>query len=178
MAENAADVPNVADAPDAGSNNTEAPNTNNEETGGSSARNPRNRRPRNINNNAANTTTAQRSFEGATPAIGGVLALRSENVDKKMSYDRLKEILETYIIKNLSGGEYVIEGIQNTKLNVIDTFKNRNKPKELSDDEKTSNIKVEIKKEEIKEYIKKLNLTKSNIKKIYSIIYGNCTESV
>ena len=79
MAENAADVPNVADAPDAVSNNTEAPNTNNEETVGSSARNPRNRRPRNINNNAANTTTAQRSFEGATPAIGGVLALRSEN---------------------------------------------------------------------------------------------------
>ena len=78
MAENAADVPNVADAPDAGGDNAKAPNTNNKEAGGLPARNPRNRRPRNINNNAANTTTAQRSFEGATPAIGGVLALRSE----------------------------------------------------------------------------------------------------
>ena len=95
-----------------------------------------------------------------------------------MSYDRFKEKLETYIIKNLSGGEYVIEGIQNTKLNVIDTFKTRNKPSELSDAKKTSNIEVEIKKEEIKEYVKKLNLTKSNLKKIYGIIYGNCTERV
>ena len=57
MAENAADVPNVADAHNTGGNNAEAPNTNNEEVGGSSTRNPRNRRPRNINNNATSTPT-------------------------------------------------------------------------------------------------------------------------
>jgi len=30
----------------------------------------------------------------------------------------------------------------------------------------------------MKEYVKKLNLTKSSLKKIYDVIYGNCTESV
>ena len=77
-----------------------------------------------------------------------------------MSYDRFKEHLETYIIKNLNGGEYIVEGIKNTKLDVIDAFKPQNKPNELSDAEKASSIEVEIKKEEIKEYVEKLNLTK------------------
>ena len=86
--------------------------------------------------------------------------------------------METYIIKNLNGGECIVEGIKNTKLDVIDAFKAQNKPNELSDAEKASSIEVEIKKEEIKEYVKKLNLTKSNLKKIYGVIYGNCTESV
>ena len=73
MAENVAKVPNVADAPDVGGDNADAPNTNNNVTGGSPARNPRNRRPRNNVNSATSTPTAQHSFEGATPAIGGVL---------------------------------------------------------------------------------------------------------
>jgi len=76
------------------------------------AKNIRNRRPRNTANNATNIFSAQRHFEGATPAIGGVLALQSENVNKKLSYDRFKERLETYVMKKISGREHVIKGIK------------------------------------------------------------------
>ena len=37
---------------------------------------------------------------------------------------------------------------------------------------------MEIKKEEIKEYVKDLKLIKSNLKKIYNLVYENCTDSV
>ena len=52
------------------------------------------------------------------------------------------------------------------------------KPKELTDEEKSSHIETEIKKEEIKEFVKNLSIVKSNLKKIYSLVYGNCTEGV
>ena len=53
-----------------------------------------------------------------------------------------------------------------------------NKPTELSDDSKTSTVEVDLHKEEIKEYVKEIKIIKSNLKKLYSVIYGNCTESV
>ena len=53
-----------------------------------------------------------------------------------------------------------------------------NKPVELTEDEKKSTIDVEIKKEEIKEYVKDLKTIKSNLKKIYTLTFGNCTEGV
>jgi len=50
--------------------------------------------------------------------------------------------LETYIIKNLNGGGYIVEGIKNTNLDVIDAFKAQNKPNELIVAEKASSIEV------------------------------------
>ena len=37
---------------------------------------------------------------------------------------------------------------------------------------------MEIRKEEIKEYVKDLKTIKSNLKKIYTIVFGNCTDGV
>ena len=39
-------------------------------------------------------------------------------------------------------------------------------------------IDVEINKEEIKEYVKDLEVLKANLKKLYSIVFGNYTKSV
>ena len=39
-------------------------------------------------------------------------------------------------------------------------------------------VNVEIHKEEVKEYVKELKILKSNPKKLYSSIYGNCLEGV
>ena len=61
---------------------------------------------------------------------------------------------------------------------IISSFDTNNKPVELSEAEKKSTIDAEIKKEEIKDYVKDLKLIKSNLKKIYNLVYGNCTDSV
>ena len=50
-------------------------------------------------------------------------------------------------------------------VDIISSFETNNKPVELSEAEKKSTIDVEIKKEEIKDYVKDLKLIKSNLKK-------------
>ena len=75
-------------------------------------------------------------------------------------------------------GDSVVEVTKNPSANIIENFKTLHKPKELTDDEKLPSIEMEIKKEEIKEFVKNLSTAKSNLKKIYSIVYGNYIKSV
>ena len=65
--------------------------------------------------NTAQTTTP-RDFGGATPKIGGILALRSENMTHKVNYDIFCEKLGIFIMNEFKGGENVIEAIKK-KLN-------------------------------------------------------------
>ena len=81
-------------------------------------------------------------------------------------------------MKEFNNGENVIEVLQHPDTKVVTDFQNNNKPKELTEEEKESTIDTEIKKEEIKEYVNYLKLIKSNLKKLYALIYGNCTDSV
>ena len=44
----------------------------------------------------------ERNFEGQTPEIGGILALRGEsNIKKRVYYDKFKELLVNYVTKEL-----------------------------------------------------------------------------
>ena len=45
--------------------------------------------------NNGHVMTTSRDFEGATPGIGGILALRSENIVKKVNYDVFVKNLES-----------------------------------------------------------------------------------
>ena len=127
--------------------------------------------------NTASTNTP-RDFEGAMPKIGDILALRSENMTNKVNYDIFCEKLGVYIMNEFKGGENVVEVTKNYAIDIISSFETNNKTVELSEAEKKSTIDVEIKKEEIKDYVKNLKLIKSNLKKIYNLVYGNCTDSV
>ena len=63
-------------------------------------------------------------------------------------------------------------------LTYIGDFTTTYKPVELTDEEKESSIKVEIKNEEIKDYVRDLKTIKSNLKKVYTLVFGNCTDGV
>ena len=104
--------------------------------------------------------------------------LWSENMTNKVNYDSFCEKLNIFIMNEFKGGENVVEVTQNPSIDIISFFENDNKPEELTEEEKKSTIDREIKKEEIKDYVKDLKLIKSNLKKVYNLIYGNCTESV
>ena len=133
------------------------------------------RASRSTNRNGTVQSSTKRDYEGATPKLGAILALRSENVTKKVNYDRFLEKLQIYIINELKNGDSIIEVTKKPKATIIEKDQ---KPKELSDEAKQSTVDVEIHKEEIKDYVKDLKLLKANLKKVYGIIYGNCTESV
>ena len=126
----------------------------------------------------ASVMSTPKDFKGATPKIGGILDLRNENMTHKVNYDIFFEKLGIYIMNDFKGGENVVEITKNQDTDIISSFQTMNKPVELTEDERLSTIDVEIKKEEIKEYVKDLKLIKTNLKKIYNLMYGNCTDSV
>ena len=97
---------------------------------------------------------------------------------KKLNYDQFCEKLYTYIVNNFKNGDAIVEVTKNPSATIIEDFVEAHKPKELSDKDKKSDIEVDIKREEIKEFVKNLNLVKSNLKKLYSLVYGNCTDGV
>ena len=72
-------------------------------TSNTTTTNTRTRRPQPGTNNTTKIFSTQRGFEEATPNLSGVLALQSENLANNLSYDRFKERLEIYIMKNLTG---------------------------------------------------------------------------
>ena len=51
------------------------------------------------------SNNAPKDFGGAAPRIGGVLALRNENVTKKVNYDVFCEKLGVHIMNEFKGGE-------------------------------------------------------------------------
>ena len=123
-------------------------------------------------------TSTTRDFEEATPKIGGILALRSENVTKKVNYDIFCEKLYIYVMNELKDGNVIVQVVKNPETNIIDGFEKNNKPKELSVAASTSTVDKEIHKEEIEEYVKDLKQIKANLKKLYGLICGNCTKDV
>ena len=81
-------------------------------------------------------------------------------------------------MEELKSGEYIVDILKDPTTNTADDFQRKYKPKDLTIVQKDSDVEVEIKKEKMKEYVKQLNSIKTNLKKVYSLIYGNCIEGV
>ena len=107
--------------------NAQAPNANRNVT-------PRTNRPSNRTRSVQSTTN--RDFEGATPKLNAILALRNENLTKKVNYDHFLEKLAIYIINELKNGDSIIEITKNPNATIIEDFQKDDKPKELSDEDK------------------------------------------
>ena len=90
--------------------------------------------------------STHRDFKGATTELGGLLALSSENAAAKTNYDKFCKILRTYIMKEMRGGEYVVDIIKNPNADMIDVYQNTYTPKDLTASKKNSDIEVEVKK--------------------------------
>ena len=93
-------------------------------------------------------------------------------------YDDFLEKLGIYIMTELKNGENVVEITETPDTKIIADFEATYKLNKLTDEEKKSMIDVEIEREEIKEYVKDLKTIKSNLKKIYTLFFGNCTDGV
>ena len=81
-------------------------------------------------------------------------------------------------MNEIKGGDNAFEVTRNQEIESILSFERDKKPVELTDEEKEYTIDVEIKKEETKEGTKDLKLLKSNLEKIYNLVYGKCINSV
>jgi len=81
-------------------------------------------------------------------------------------------------MKEYTNGEDVVMITKDLHVDLIEKLETENKPKNLTVEEKKSDVEVDITREEIKVYVRDLKLLKSNVKKMYSLVFGNCTDGV
>ena len=130
------------------------------------------------------TTYTDKYFVGQTPAIGGVLALQGEtHVQKRVTFDRFRELLCNYIAIELQEADNITCLVQDFK-DPIQEFE-KDKPKMPTNDEgkekelkDLSPIDQMILKEEVKNYSTSVKLIKTNIQRVYGMIWGQCTSGL
>jgi len=104
--------------------------------------------------------------------------MRSENLQKKVTFVTFCEKTHIYVMKELKNGESIVYILTDSNADILKNFEDANKPSVLAKEEKKSFVDQDIYREEVKIYVKDLKVVKSNLKKVYSLVYGNCTDSV
>ena len=137
----------------------------------------RNQNRGNNRNNNVHMETEDRNYEGDTPGVGGILALKTEKITKKLTFDAFREKLTTYVNKEFSHATDVVCIVKHLK-DPNGTFDDKNKPTKLSDENQKSPIERMIQDQEIKQFVYKKQTLKNNINKIYAIVWGQCTSGV
>ena len=66
-------------------------------------------RPVRLSNRNGPILSNPRDFEGAKLKIGGILALQSENMTKKVNYDQFFEKFYIYIMNNFRNRDAIVE---------------------------------------------------------------------
>ena len=77
--------------------------------------------------------TADKNYEGDTPNVGTLLALRTGNLTKKLTFDTFREKLATYINKEVTHATDVVCVVKPMKDPRI-IFYNKNKSEDLNDE--------------------------------------------
>lgn len=63
--------------------------------------------------------TIPRDYEGATPSIGSILAIRSKNVSKNVDYDVFCKKLQIYITNEFKNRDHIVEVTKNPSEDVL-----------------------------------------------------------
>ena len=128
-----------------------------------------------------NTIYTDKFFVGQTTTIGGVLALQGEiHVQKRVSFDRFRDLLCNHIATELQEANNLTCLVRDFKDPIREFEKNKPEmPKRADGSDKDmdnlSAIDQMILKEEVKNYSTSLKVIKTNVQRIYGIIWGQCT---
>ena len=120
--------------------------------------------------------TEDKNYDGDTPEVDSILALRTEKITKKLTFDTFREKLATYINIELTHATdvvCVVKHIKGTKIN----FYNNNKPKDLTEEEAKSSMNKMIQDQEVKQYVYKKQDFKNNLK-LFSLSFGVNAQAV
>ena len=98
--------------------------------------------------------------------MNGVLGLRTKKVDKKVTFEIFCEKLDTYIMRELKNGEAVVVVTRDKKTVPLVVFNKENIPDELTGKDQKLDVVKDIKKEEIREFVRDTMTLTSNLEKI------------
>ena len=161
-----------------GTTNSSPPSTDTQNTGKITRNGP--------NSNRTDTTTTTRNngsihadkhFCGNNPNIGAVLGLKTEKIDKKVSFDVFREKLANYVLVNLKDAEDVMPLIEEQVDPRID-FRTNNKPASLTEEQKKDDVDVMIQSQYLKIFATREFAIKDSMNKVYGMLWGQCTHSL
>ena len=92
--------------------------------------------------------TEDKNYEGDIPKVGGMLALLTENLNKKLNFETLQEKLATHTKKELTHATDLVCVVKRMKYPKIN-LDNKNKPKELTEEEAKLSTKKMIQDQEV-----------------------------
>ena len=114
------------------------------------------------------------SYDGETKAVGAVLGLRYEKFYKKLPFSQFVEKVHYYVISNYKDGgdlKAVFKKLQDP----MREFEAKHMPSAIED---PNDIQKEIQKERVKQYVAREMLLKSNMVKVYGLVWGQCSAAL
>ena len=127
-------------------------------------------------NSAVHFGSNDKEFEGAQPSIGGILGLKTERLQHKVTFEIFTEKLKTFILSDFKNPKDVLPTLR--LVDPLIGFKARNAPAALSDQEKGEEIEQQMQSMRIKLYINREQAVKGNMDKLYGVIIGQCSDAV
>jgi hypothetical protein len=115
-------------------------------------------------------------YEGKTPEIGGILALRNENFSKKVPFSVFQQKLKNHILTEFDYARDIVPLIDD----FTDTVEqlNEEQPEDIPTKDKDSQVAIWRKQEEVKAHIKRINTLENNKETLCGFIWGQCSNAL
>jgi len=129
------------------------------------------------NNNRTSTSfySSDRDFVGTSPKIGGIICLPAEtHIVAKVSYTRFKELMAVYVVKNYRDTVEIAVAIRNGN-DPLAEFDVNFKPDPYLKVQ-AGTVDELILRETVKDYLQRRRNIESNLTKMFSLIWGQCTK--
>ena len=115
--------------------------------------------------------TSKRSFKGEQPGISAVLVTRTNNIENKVTIDIFCEKLGNYILREITNTSEVVCVVRDMKC-PIKYSENNHKPNLMSIHDLKDSINTEIQKHQLKNYVNREAVLRSNLENIYDHVWG------
>ena len=171
------------DGGDTGNSNSEAGSSTQGNNNGNNNNNSGNNNRNNNNNNRRNDNRRnlfsgkKRTWAGDKADVGAVIGLRTEYLDKKVSYRVFIEKMIEYVLRKVDDASDVLPILSQEK-DPIPIFQAEQMPKPLTDEQKKNDVLSAIQTQRIKKYVDREICVETNVKRIYGLIKGQCSHSL
>ena len=150
----------------------------NETQSSNGSRRNNNRGGRN-NNNQQRILNESKDWKGLTEEVGAIVGLKREKLTHKKTYDEFCEKLLNYVTATFTKGNDLHCVIKENKC-PIKNIEDEVPKSTLNPNATAAEKEVEkyILQEKVKRYINRLELVRDNMKKLYAVVWGQCTTSL
>ena len=112
-------------------------------------------------------------FKGENENIGVVLALRTERFNHKVVFSSFTDKLKNYVVSNFNDAKDIVPMIEELRDTTQDV--QNDEPANLTGTDATNAVKVIIKTEQVKRWMRRIEIHKNNKSTLYGLVWGQCS---